>query len=114
MIKNNHIVIEAKMYVHNKRVLLRVGVGLTETEEPVGMTEKEWNLAWLKVVTQRWEAKHKPLLEDGTKVWIMSITFPLSLNTYSMYAFLSLVSNLCWVSFHSIFGPLNHRFLHKA
>ena len=41
MIKNNHIVIEAKMYVHNKRVLLRVGVGLTETEEPVGMTEKE-------------------------------------------------------------------------
>ena len=34
----------------------------------------------------------------------MSITFPLSLITYSMYAFLSSVSNLCWVSFHTIFG----------
>ena len=68
------------------------------------MTDKEWDLAWLKAATQRWEAKPKPLLEDGTKVWTMSITFPLSLITYSMYAFLSSVSNLCWVSFHTIFG----------
>ena len=68
------------------------------------MTEKEWDLAWLKAATQRWEAKPKPLLEDGTKVWTKSRTLPLSLTTYSMYAFLSSDSNLCWASFHTIFG----------
>lgn len=68
------------------------------------MTEMELDLAWLKAATQRWEAKPKPLLEDGTKVCTKSITFPFSLSTYSMYAFWSSDSNLRLASFHTIFG----------
>lgn len=68
------------------------------------MTEMELDLAWLKAATQRWEAKPKPLLEDGTKVCTKSITFPFPLSTYSMYDFWSSDSNLRLASFHTIFG----------
>jgi len=66
------------------------------------MTDKEWDWAWWKAATQRWEAKPRPLLEGGTKVWTKSMTFPFSLNTYSKNASLSSVSNLCNASFHTM------------
>lgn len=68
------------------------------------MIDTERDLAWFKAATQRWDAKPRPLLEDGTNVWTKSMTLPSSRSTYCMYAFLSTVSNLCWASFHNIFG----------
>lgn len=70
------------------------------------MINKECDLACWKAASQRWEAKPKPLLEDGTKVWTKSITLPLCLMTYCAYATLSSVSNLQLPSFHTMFGVL--------